>query len=757
MKLDNKLVTLAILLLFSISESNQAFGKTTNVGKEVVETSLRKAPYLIYNGVNTEYIILWQLHNTQTVQLKWGTDTTYSVGSIETTEYGADHQHKYKFTELIPGTKYYYDLVINSIHYKGDFYSAPAEDAHSVKFIAYGDIRVQPGSDREQINNNRVAKRILDLYASDSEYQGIIPFSGDILYRGKYEDNWDLLLNSQYENTKTLFSKVGYQIAVGNHEDVDESDLFRKYFPSYPYHVNNAYYYAFDYGPVRFIILDLYGASYTSDSQQMIWFENELQSTTKKWKIVVMHQTGYSLGHHGYSQKVIDRIVPLCEQNGVKLVIGGHNHLYARFRVNGINYVTTGGAGANVSTSYEPTPYDQYIEEVAYKYHFCKIEINDDKLFFEAVDDSGNTFDNFTVSLNENIFRLNIDTEGLGSVKINPDSNYYHAGTDVSLAAVPDSGWEFESWSGDLSGSTSPVNLTIDGNKNITAKFKNPNGGTIDLQIKSSSDDAEEKVGEGKVYLKSSDLELVEDGSEQIVGMRFTNVEIPEGATITNAYIQFTADETDAVNCTLAIKGEAVDNASTFLEESKNISNREVTTATVTWTPPFWRVVGESGSKQQTPELKTVIQEIVNRSAWNSGNNLSIIVFGSGVRTAESYNGSVTDAAKLHIEYSTVTSVCKNKDKTIPEEYAFGSYPNPFNPSTKIKFTIPNSGRVKVVVYDMLGKEISKMVDKYYKKGNYNIMWNAELSNGNKLPSGIYIARIEAGNYIKSIKMTLLK
>ncbi len=744
-KINLQFAITLLVILFSVIESNQIFGRASQANEEALTTSMRKTPYLLYTGVNTEYLLLWQLNSTQTSSLRWGTDTTCSVGSIETTEYGDDHQHKYKFTGLTTATNYYYDVVVNSVHYKGNFYSAPAEDAESVKFVAYGDSRSYPE------RHEKVAEQILKLFASDPEYQSIVAFPGDVAKRGE-EDYWTSdFFNPQYNSIKKMLGSAGYQIAIGNHED--DGKVFNKY---YPYNFVEYNYWAFDYGPVHFIMLDQYLASYSTGSEQMKWFENELKTTEKEWKIVVMHKVGYTVGHHGIDEKAIESILPLCEKYGVQLMIGGHNHLYAKAFVNGVYCITTGGA-TSISGPDDVDPNTPYIEKVAHVNHFCKINIEGDNLFFDAVDASGNTFDEFIISLNETLYGLNVDAEGLGKVTVTPDSSYYHAGTEVTLTAVPDSGWEFESWSGDLSGRTNPINITIDTTKNITAKFINPNGGIIDIQIKSSSDDAEEKVGDGKVYLKSSDLELVVDGSEQVVGMRFTDVEIPQGATITNAYIQFTTDETDAGSCSLTIKGEAVDNASTFLEENKNISNRERTTTSVTWAPPYWRTVGESGSKQQTPELKTVVQEIVNRSGWNSGNSLSIIISGTGVRTAESYNGSANDAAKLHVDYSTLTSVSKKKDKTVPEEYAFVSYPNPFNPSTKIEFRIPNSGRVKIVIYDMLGKEVTKLVDDNYENGIYNFVWNANMSGGSQLPSGIYIARIEAGSYLKSIKMTLLK
>lgn len=197
-----------------------------------------------------------------------------------------------------------------------------------------------------------------------------------------------------------------------------------------------------------------------------------------------------------------------------------------------------------------------------------------------------------------------------------------------------------------------------------------PGTGTVDRRIAAGSDDAEESAT-GSVGLTSSDVELVFDGSNQIVGLRFPNVTIAQGATISTAYVQFEADEAQSEATTLTIQGQAADNAATFASTSGNVSTRGRTSASVTWTPAAWGVVGEVGASQRTPELKTLIQQIVNRSGWTSGNALALIVTGTGHRTARAYDGSAAGAALLHIEVggpppsNTAPTVNAGVDQTI--------------------------------------------------------------------------------------------
>ena len=172
-----------------------------------------------------------------------------------------------------------------------------------------------------------------------------------------------------------------------------------------------------------------------------------------------------------------------------------------------------------------------------------------------------------------------------------------------------------------------------------------------ETRVAASSDDAEESSA-GRVSTNSSDLELNYDRSYQTVGLRFSGTAIPRGATIVNAYIQFQTDETQSWMTSLTIQGENTDNAGAFLRLTGNISSRSQTTAAVSWSPPPWTTVGEAGPDQQTPDIASVIQEIVNRPGWSSDNAMVLIITGTGERVAESYDGNPAAAPLLHVEFT---------------------------------------------------------------------------------------------------------
>jgi hypothetical protein len=171
-----------------------------------------------------------------------------------------------------------------------------------------------------------------------------------------------------------------------------------------------------------------------------------------------------------------------------------------------------------------------------------------------------------------------------------------------------------------------------------------------EVRVAASSDDAEENAY-GSVSTSSSDLELTYGRSNQMVGMRFSGTAIPRGATIVNAYIQFQTDETQWGAASLTIQGEDADNAGAFSDWTGNISSRPLTAAAVSWSPPAWTTVGEAGPDQRTPDIASVIQEIVNRPGWSSDNAMVLIITGTGERVAESYDGNSAGAPLLHVEY----------------------------------------------------------------------------------------------------------
>ena len=176
-----------------------------------------------------------------------------------------------------------------------------------------------------------------------------------------------------------------------------------------------------------------------------------------------------------------------------------------------------------------------------------------------------------------------------------------------------------------------------------------PAGGQDEIvfQVNTDSDDAEEittldgaraDAVIGFVDLGSSDLEVVDDGfngSNQFVGVRFSDITIPQGAIIVDAFLRFSLDTdgqgsgNDTVNAFIQIE-DAV-NPGTFTDNLFDISSRAVLGDTVNW--DIFPVTDEqvtARSAINTPSVATLIQQIVNREDWLSGNALSFRITGNG-------------------------------------------------------------------------------------------------------------------------------
>lgn len=120
---------------------------------------------------------------------------------------------------------------------------------------------------------------------------------------------------------------------------------------------------------------------------------------------------------------------------------------------------------------------------------------------------------------------------------------------------------------------------------------------------------------------------------------------------------------------------------------------------------------------------------------------------------ADSLHGiAVSQNGYIFIYKPEPTSVDDNANEVLKNFCLFQNYPNPFNPSTKIKYQIPSSSKVILKVYDVLGNEIATLVDEFRNAGRYEVTFDAT-----NLSSGIYFYRLQAGNFIETKKMLLLR
>jgi len=188
--------------------------------------------------------------------------------------------------------------------------------------------------------------------------------------------------------------------------------------------------------------------------------------------------------------------------------------------------------------------------------------------------------------------------------------------------------------------------------------------------IQSGSDDAEE-LQSGVMELSSGDLDMVYDDDDLNnaikIGLRYQNINIPQGASIVSAQLKFQADEVSTTAATFSILIEANINPSTYSTANNNISQRSYYPTAINWNNvPTWSTVGEAAAPQTTVDISSLLNLVINDPNWNNGNALALKIEGSGYRTAESFEGNSTGPT-LSIQYTTdcadldndgVTDIC---------------------------------------------------------------------------------------------------
>jgi len=288
------------------------------------------------------------------------------------------------------------------------------------------------------------------------------------------------------------------------------------------------------------------------------------------------------------------------------------------------------------------------------------------------------------------------------------------------------------------------------------------NGQVITLQT--SSDDAEQE-NDAMDSLYDDDLDAGWEGDPEkqnvlTTGLRFTDVTIPRGMTIDSAYIQVYCHEGKSAEdvAIITIVGEANDHAETYSYDAL-ITDRPETAASVTWT-----VNEEWGlwMPYRTPELKSIIQEIVNREGWQSGNSLALMLKGENqgpsdfdnARELESFE-NISDpedggdgqnhperVPRLIIYYSAPSAINEN-----PLRGQLTLYPNPSN-GDEVTLKLQDDSPAKIRIYNQMGS----LVLSTQTSGQSSVIIKTDF-----LSNGMYLIQVEQGKASYQSKLIINK
>lgn len=151
--------------------------------------------------------------------------------------------------------------------------------------------------------------------------------------------------------------------------------------------------------------------------------------------------------------------------------------------------------------------------------------------------------------------------------------------------------------------------------------------------------------------------------------------------------------------------------------------------------------------------LDTIFANVVDTSL--TANIMPLLkiasLYGWSVAVSDGYATVASQDSFLFRTSDNITAV--HGPESLPKVFAlYQNYPNPFNPTTTISYDIPERSRVTLVVYDILGRRIQTLVDGEKQAGHHEVIFDAS-----RLPSGIYLYRLQAGNFSETRKLTLVK
>ena len=166
-----------------------------------------------------------------------------------------------------------------------------------------------------------------------------------------------------------------------------------------------------------------------------------------------------------------------------------------------------------------------------------------------------------------------------------------------------------------------------------------------------------------------------------------------------------------------------------------------------------WAITDASGFEALIDDDMATMEADNMMSTLTEGQELEYVV-GIFNFSYGTYKVQIRDAGDLG-SMGTVN----NDIDTNPYEYAlYDNFPNPFNPETQIRFSVGGQENIKLVIYDMMGRHIRTLINgESYSAGFHVVSWNGFDANGQRVPSGMYIYRIKAGNFISDKKMLLVK
>ncbi len=173
---------------------------------------------------------------------------------------------------------------------------------------------------------------------------------------------------------------------------------------------------------------------------------------------------------------------------------------------------------------------------------------------------------------------------------------------------------------------------------------------------------------------------------------------------------------------------------------------------TLTWDNTGWDVILTSALLQDAfggvfVNIDLLSGEGTVNAAFASWDGTTLTIFNTAV-----------NALKLMVTPAAGSALSVDDSDVLPEVFALRqNYPNPFNPVTTLSYNLPEQSTVNIIIYDMLGRMITQIVSAKQEPGYRSVQWDATDMYGKSVSAGIYLYQIQAGEFVQTRKMVLLK
>ena len=165
--------------------------------------------------------------------------------------------------------------------------------------------------------------------------------------------------------------------------------------------------------------------------------------------------------------------------------------------------------------------------------------------------------------------------------------------------------------------------------------------------------------------------------------------------------------------------------------------------------------IGDHGLDTNATSIDVAYLDIIEDM---SENNVTAATLGWTVHVTDGIDTVEADNAPFSITIDGANALSAYLEGLIPDEFALHqNYPNPFNPVTTLRYDLPETDFVNITIYDMLGREVKTLINQTQDAGYRSVIWDATNDYGKPVSAGIYLYQIQAGEYISTKKMVLLK